>query len=116
MTRILIAAIFAIIASASMASAQSCPEIRFAKGAYSGGVGGVVSDGAPQCYTFGTGNGQTARLQLSGSNNACFSVVGLADCQTDFSFVTSRQTYRVFVVQLFPSPAAEQFGLTLSIY
>ena len=100
---------------ASLASAQSCAEIRFARGAYSGAVSGLVSEYQPMCFYFGTGAGQTARLQLFGSDNTCFNLRGIVDCQDDFSFVTRRGDYVVDVMQLFAGPGAQQFTLQLTI-
>lgn len=104
-----------LCAAAGTAAAQSCPEIRFAPGGSSGEVSGRVTDNAPLCFVFGTGAGQTARLQLLGSDNTCFTIPGVTDCQDDFSFRTSAGTYRVNVFQLFRAPAYEQFTLRLSI-
>ncbi|SIO06737.1 hypothetical protein SAMN05444722_0297 [Rhodovulum sp. ES.010] len=114
MKRIRAAALVAATAG-STAQAQGCMEIRFAPGAYSGEVAGRVTDGAPLCFTFGSGAGQTARLELFGSENTCFAIPGVVDCQDDFSFRTAPTTYRVDVVQLFYAPAWEQFTLRLTI-
>ena len=100
---------------ATGAAAQSCHEIRFSTGASSGDVSGQVTDGQPMCFTFGSGAGQTARLQLSGSDNTCFSITGVIDCQSEYSFRTQRQIYTVNVFQLFRSTASEQFNLRLTI-
>ncbi len=100
---------------AGEASAQGCSEIRFASGAYSGEVAGAVSDGWPLCFRFGSGAGQTARLQIIGNENTCFTIPGVTDCQDDFSFRTRRQSYEVRVFQLFRAPGAENFRLRLTI-
>ena len=113
MKSLLIAA--ALTLWAGQAAAQACSEIRFDRGAVSGSVTGQVSDGAPLCFSFGSGNGQTARLQLSGSDNTCFTGGGIVDCQVDFSFRTRAQSYQVRVFQLFRRPGAETFRLTLTI-
>ncbi|SFE61643.1 hypothetical protein [Roseivivax sediminis] len=101
--------------SAGVVAAQSCSEIRFARGAVSGDVSGRVGEGAPMCFTFGAGAGQTARVQLFGSDNTCFNVAGVIDCQDDYSFRTRAGGYRIDVHQLFRSPGAEQFTLRLTI-
>lgn len=100
---------------ASHAVAQSCSEIRFASGASSGAVSGHVTDGRPLCFTFGSGAGQTAQLQISGSENACFTVDGVVDCRYDFSFTTQPRTYTVNVFQILRSTASEDFTLRLTI-
>jgi len=64
---------------------------------------------------FGSGNGQTARLDLAGSDNACFTIDGVVDCQSNYSFDSARRTYRVDVYQLFPRAVAETFNLQLTI-
>ncbi len=97
------------------AAAEGCPAIKFAKGASSGEVSGQVTDGAPRCFSFTAGAGQTARLQLSGSENACFTVYDVADCRIDLSIPTEAGTYRLIVAQLFPAPRAEAFTLRLTI-
>lgn len=100
---------------ASAATAEDCQAIKFAKGTSSGEVSGQVTDGEARCFSFGAGAGQTARLQLSGSENACFTVYDIADCRTDLSFPTGARTYRLIVSQLFPAPRAEAFRLRLTI-
>ena len=100
--------------AASAASAQSCPQIRFAPGAYSGEISGHVTQEDVDCYTFGTGSGQTARLQLFGSDNTCFAIIGVVDCQEDFSFVTRAGTYQVNVSALFRT-LGEDYTLRLTI-
>lgn len=100
---------------ATDASAQACQEIRFAPGAVSGDVQGQVSEGRPLCFSFATGAGQTARLRLSGTENACFNVRDMVDCQDDFSFRTAARSYEVGVHQLFRGPGSETFSLQLSI-
>lgn len=97
------------------AAAQSCSEIRFSPGASSGTVSGKVTDAQPMCFVFGTGAGQTAQLMLTGSNNACFTIPGVIDCQTSFSFATQARTYEVGVYQLLRTTGAEQFTLRLTI-
>lgn len=100
--------------AASSASA-ACSEIRFAPGAYSGEVEGYVIDGEPRCFTFGTGAGQTARLQIFGSDNTCFTVPGIADCRDELSFSTRRRDYQVNVFQLFRKVSYDPFTLRLTI-
>ncbi|MEM7644319.1 MAG: hypothetical protein AAF366_17605 [Pseudomonadota bacterium] len=97
------------------AAAQSCSEIRFAPGTASGEVTAGVTDGRPACFRFGSGNDQVARIQLFGSENACFNVRGVVDCQDDFSFRTERQTYVIDVTQLFPAPDIEDVRIRLTI-
>ena len=100
--------------AASSASA-ACSEIRFAPGASAGEVKGQVIDGEPRCFTFGAGSGQSARLQIFGSDNTCFTVPGIADCRDELTFGTDRRDYQVNVFQLFRAPAYEQFTLRLTI-
>lgn len=101
--------------AAGGALAQGCEEIRFARGSVSGEVSGSVADGAPRCFRFATGNGQTAQLQLSGSRNTCFTIDGVVDCRDDYGFRTRAQTYDVRVFQLMRSTASEAFTLRLTI-
>jgi hypothetical protein len=110
-----LSAAIASLLLASGAMAQQCEAIRFSSGTSAGEVSGRVIEGSPMCFTFGSGSGQTARLDLSGTDNACFSINGVVDCQASFSFVTARQTYRVGVYQLFPRSGAESFSLRLTI-
>jgi hypothetical protein len=95
--------------------AQDCSEIRFAKGAISGSVSAKVKEGASRCYSFATGSGQSAHLKLTGSQNACFTIMDVADCQQSFSFTTREKLYKVEIFQLMPAPSAEKVVLTLSI-
>ncbi len=98
------------------ASAQGCHEIKFARGASSGEVSGQVSETESLCFTFGSGAGQTARIEIFGSENACFVVDGIVDCTDDFTFTTQRRIYQIYVYQLFRSLGVEQFRLRLTIY
>lgn len=100
---------------ATGATAQQCEEIRFTSGTSSGEVSGQVIEGNPMCFTFGSGAGQTARLDLSGSDNACFTIDDVVDCQANYSFETAGRTYRVGIFQLFPQSEAETFSLRLTI-
>ena len=97
------------------ASAEECQEMRFAPGASSAVVSGKVIEGSPMCLTFGTGAGQTARLELSGSDNACFTIEDVVDCQANYSFETTQRTYRFRIFQLFPRAPAETVSLRLAI-
>lgn len=105
----------ALVLFATDATAQQCEKITFPSGASSGEVSGRVTEASPMCFTFGSGAGQTARLTLSGIDNACFTINDVVDCQTDYSFETARRTYSVGVFQLFPRPEAEAFNLRLTI-
>ena len=100
---------------AAEASAQDCNEIRFDPGASSAVVSGQVIKGSPMCLTFGTGAGQTASLELSGSDNACITIEDVVDCQTSYSFQTGQRDYRFRIFQLFPRAPAENVSLRLSI-
>lgn len=113
MFRVLATLFFVLLAGS--AAAQGCSEIRFQRGAFAGEVSGRVTDRQPVCFTFGSGTGQQARLQVFGSNNVCFNVRGVMDCQDDLTFRTRRQTYVVDVNQLFVGPGYEYFTLRLTI-
>ena len=113
MLRILAAIGFSIFATS--AAAQECREIRFSAGSSSGEVAGKVIEGHPMCFTFGSGAGQIARLQLFGSDNACFTIDGVVDCQDEYRLRTSNTTYRVGVYQLFPRMEPEAVTLRLTI-
>ncbi|GIT91174.1 hypothetical protein JANAI61_16320 [Jannaschia sp. AI_61] len=105
----------AVLVMPDPAAAQGCSEIKFQRGSFSGEVSGRVSERQPVCFTFGSGAGQQARLQVFGSQNVCFNVRGVADCRDDFTFRTRRQTYVVDVNQLFVGPGFETFTLRLTI-
>ncbi len=105
--------IFCLLATG--VSAEECKEIRFASGKSSAVVSGRVIEASPMCLTFSTGAGQTARLDQSGSDNACFTIEGVVDCQESYSFRTDQQTYRFRIFQLFPRSESEVVSLRLSI-
>ena len=96
MHRLVLAALFGLLATA--ASAQSCREIKFARGASSGEVTGIVSDTKTDCYTFGTGAGQAVRLQTLGNLNICLTMSNI-DCTGDIAFTSRKGTYQVNVSQ-----------------
>ncbi|WP_103224564.1 hypothetical protein [Roseibium marinum] len=98
------------------AAAQDCSEIIFEPGTSSGEVSGQVINGQPMCFIFGSGAGQTARLQLFGSDDTCFTVPDVIDCQADFSFPTQPRNYTVNVFQFLRSATSEEFTLRLTIH
>lgn len=111
----IIALIVFFLGIANVASAQACSEIRFAPGASYGDVSGRVTDNEPQCFRFGAGAGQTARVQIFGNENVCFTIPGVVDCQADYSFRTEQSAYQVEVYQLFRALDWEQYTMRLSI-
>ena len=110
---LVLAAAFAVLGAA--AAAQPCSEIRFQRGAHSGEVAGRVTDLEPLCFTFAAAAGQTARVELLGSENTCFTIPGVTECQADVSFRTAARGYEVQVYQLFRRLAWEAFRLRLTI-
>jgi len=74
-----------------------------------------VGDGAPFCFTFGAGAGQTARLQIRGTDNTCFTVRDVVDCRADFSFTTRGRADEVRVYQPVRRYGAGTFALRLAI-
>ncbi|MGB3407166.1 MAG: hypothetical protein WBA67_06695 [Jannaschia sp.] len=113
MLKIMATLFFAALAGA--AAAQGCSEIRFARGAFSGQVSGQADFDAPLCFSFGTGAGQQARLQILGSNNVCFAIEGIVDCTDDFTFRTRQGTYYVNVFQALRNGGDRTFALRLTI-
>lgn len=111
MHRLVLAALFGLLATA--ASAQSCREIKFARGASSGEVTGIVSDTKTDCYTFGTGAGQAVRLQSLGNLNICLTMSNI-DCTGDIAFTSRKGTYQVNVMPLFRS-GGDAYRLRLTI-
>jgi hypothetical protein len=107
--------LLALVLFVPSAAAQQCEEISFSSGTTSGEVSGRVTEENPMCFTFASGAGQTAKLDLYGSDNACFTIDNVVDCQSNYSFETAQQTYKVGVYQLFPDYEAEDFTLRLTI-
>ncbi|CTQ47604.1 hypothetical protein [Roseibium aggregatum] len=104
-----------LVCAAPGALAQDCSKITFAPGASSGEISGRVTEEKPMCFTFASGEGQVARLQLSESNNICFTVYDVVDCQDDFSFRTQNRDYTVLIAPFVRIPDFEEFTLRLTI-
>lgn len=97
------------------AGAQSCTEIRFARGASSAEVTGSAPADGVICYALSTGAGQQARLRVLEGNNTIFTIEGLVDAQNDYSFRTKARTYRILVGQLMRAARDQPFRLHVSV-
>jgi hypothetical protein len=99
----------------SIAQAQdNCTPIHFARGASSLVIQGQAPANGVNCYTFKAGEGQTARLQVTG-RNTIISVIGIGDARQAWTFRTKAQTYQFVVGQLMRAVQPEPYTLTLSI-
>lgn len=107
------AAVFVLFIAALPAAA--CEEIRFTAGASAGEVVGVAPAEGFACYTFGTGQGQTARLRVVDGPGIAFSILGERDGQDDYAFTTRAGTYEVRVFQMFRAVQDQPFRLRLEI-
>lgn len=97
------------------AGAQSCAEIRFAPGATSAEIAGSAPAEAVVCYSFATGAGQQARVELLEGRNTAFSIDGLVDARDDYSFRTEARSYRLRVFQLMRAVRDQPFRIRLSV-
>jgi len=97
------------------AAAQSCTEIRFARGASSADITGAAPADGVLCYSFATGAGQQARVRVLEGRNTAFSIEGLADARDDLDFRTEAKTYRMRVFQLMRSARDEPFRIRVSV-
>lgn len=113
MARIFLALFLSLAAGPALA--QSCQEIRFAPGNSSGRVEGHTGNDG-QCFTFATGAGQRAELVLYGPETMCVTLMGVGDCRESFVWTTRRQTYQVYVAQMFRNAPVAPFSLILSIH
>lgn len=119
MFRILAAsAVFAVSfgVSTTTAMASGCHEIKFAYGAYHGEVSGQVSYGHPTCYTFHSGNYQTATVELWSEGHVCFSLPGLHGCHKHYTFQTKQGQYRLDVQQAQQGYGPDSYSLKLTIH
>ena len=98
------------------AMASGCHEIKFAYGAYHGEVSGQVSYGHPTCYTFHSGNYQTAKVELWSQGNVCFSIPGLHGCHKHYTFQTKQGQYRLDVKQAQQGYGSDDYSLKLTIH
>jgi len=103
-------------AVAPPADAQGkCQPIRFEPGASSGEVRGTVPAEGGVCYTLATGDGQTARVSVSGSN-VIVGILDVADARDRIEFRTRRRTYTLRVGQLMRAVGPERFVLSVSVH
>ncbi|WP_439521612.1 hypothetical protein [Marivita sp.] len=100
---------------ASESDAQNCKEIKFARGSSSGVVNEMIGFNEYHCYTFRSGAGQTARLTLSASPFACFTVRDVVDCQDEYTFTTQARSYEILVSTFDRRAAYGPYALQLSI-
>ncbi len=108
MTRVTYA-VFLLAASPAMAQEPAnCTPIKFARGASSATVTGMVGSDEPfPCYTLVTGSGQTATLKFRKTNgNMAFTIDDVASDRDAYTFKTAAKTYRFFVIQNMQAPPA----------
>ena len=101
-----------------VAGAQGCPgatAIRFAPGASSEEVAGLVPPDGMLCYDIGVGEGQQARIRILEGDNVVFGVEGLIDAQDDYAFVAERGTYRIRVMPLLRTATPKPFRMGVEI-
>ena len=111
-------AMLLLAASSAMAQAPTgCIAIKFAKGASSTTVSGIVGSDEPfPCYTLATGNGQTASLKFTKTNgNMAFTIEDLVDDRDSYSFKTLAKVYRFSIFQTLRSTPAP-FTLLVSVH
>jgi hypothetical protein len=108
--------LFALVLSLvpALSAAQGCQTVRFAPGSSSGAIEGVSPPEDVLCYRIEVGNGQRARVRISGTN-MMFSIRGLVDARDDYAWTTSAGSYDIIVGQLMRSVTEEPFTLVLSV-
>lgn len=105
-----------LAASAQIASAADCTPIRFAKGASSATVRGVVPVEGNTCFTLGVGAGQKAHIRFKeGPGDIAVTVVGVGDNRSSIDFTTKAGTYELLVHQTFRSVAPAPFAMFVSV-
>ncbi|WP_377080700.1 hypothetical protein [Roseomonas xinghualingensis] len=92
-----------------------CQPIRFNPGASSAEIHGTAPAEDVVCYTLATGNGQAARVSVTGSN-VIVTVLDVADARDRIEFRTQRKTYTLLVGQLMRAVQPERFVLSVSVH
>ncbi|WPL11267.1 MULTISPECIES: hypothetical protein [Thiorhodovibrio] len=96
------------------AYAENCTAIHFEPGHDAATVTGTAPADGQLCYTLATGTDQQAKVAVEG-RNMMFSIVDVVDAQDDYSFTTTKKTYRILVGQLMRAIAEEPFTLKVSV-
>jgi hypothetical protein len=94
----------------------ACTKIQFEKGSNSATLNGMVgSDGPFPCYYLQAEAGQTASFWFNRENgNTAFSIAGVADNKTKYTFKTEAKTYTFVVFQMMganPAPYSLHVGV-----
>lgn len=103
------------------APAEECKPIRFARGASSAVVSGVVppdhkTETPPSaCYTLAVGEGQRAQVRLLKGENVGITIPGVADQQDSIDFTTRAGTYRIMLFQVLPRPSPFPFQMRVAV-
>lgn len=111
--RLLFALVFMMLPVAAIA--QSCAEIKFARGAYSGDVVGVAPANGLLCYTIGVGNGQTAYVEILEGPNVAFTIPGVAEVQDFVQFPTRAGLYQINVFQWSRAAVGQGFRMRITV-
>lgn len=103
------------LAIPTVAPAQSCEQIRFAPGAYSGEVRGSAPADGCACYVMDVGDGQRARVRIFSAADAAVTVRGVQDNRTDVSWVTSAGRYELCVHRTFRAAEGLPFRMVVEV-
>jgi hypothetical protein len=95
--------------------AQTCQQIRFAPGAFSGEVAGIAPADGCACYFMDVGPRQNARVQVFSDGDAAVSVIGVADNRTDVAWVTTAGRYEICVHRTFRATGGLPFRMFVEV-
>lgn len=104
----------ALVASAAAAAAPPCESIHLAPETGTGAVQGTAPPDGAVCYEISGAAGKTVTVDITG-NNVMFSVGGLADGQTQYSFRAENRSYEIRIGQLMRSVSKEPFVLSITV-
>ena len=104
-----------LLLTPTVAAAQNCSEIRFARGAYSGDVVDVAPANGLLCYTVGVGNNQTAYVEILDGPNVAFTIPGVAEAVGYTQFRTRAGSYRIDVFQWSRAVQGQQFRMRVTV-
>lgn len=108
-------ALFLWSLASTTASAQSCKQISFTPGAYSGELSGHAPADGCACYFIDVGDSQNARVQVFSAGDAAVSIQGVADNQTEVTWITTAGRYEFCVHRTFRAVDGLPFRLLVEV-
>jgi hypothetical protein len=112
----LFAAALSLLVPVLSQTSLACTQVQFEKGSNSATLNGMVGSDEPfPCYYLSAEAGQTASFWFNHENgNTAFSIAGVVDNKTNYTFKTEAKTYTFLVFQMMQAKPAS-FSLHVGV-